>query len=368
MRIGILTFHCAINYGALFQTYGLQEKLKEMGHQVSVIDYSPEYLKRPYRLFFPERIIGHGFRGNLRMLVRECLAFPFRLKRNHLFQKFTEKHICLSDFTQQSFADHYDTLVIGSDQVWNTNITEGLDPIYWGKDEKVQGVRHISYAASAGSINSLQQLTTRKIKQCLSGFTALSVREHSLADFLETVVEIKPQVVLDPVLLAGRAHYQKLCTAQKSTIPYLLLFTLSGNKEAQNVSKRIAKEKNIEWKEIISNNEVIKDLSVIRSASPENFLSYFQHAEYVVSTSFHGTVFAILFHKPFFVYCDNENIGERISNLLKMLHLSDRMLNADSHLESFDDTPINWDEVDKILEAKRKESMTFLKNALTVNK
>lgn len=367
MKIGILTFHCAINYGALFQTYGLQQKLKEMGHQVSVIDYSPDYLKRPYRLFFPERIMGHGFRDNLRMFVRECMAFPFRLKRNRLFQKFTEKNICISDFTQESFVDHYDILVIGSDQVWNTAITEGLDPVYWGKNEKVQGVRHISYAASAGSINSLQQLTAKEIKQCLGGFTALSVREYSLADFLEKYVGIKPQVVLDPVLLAGRQHYQKLCTAKKTTAPYLLLFTLNGNKEAQNISKRIAKEKNIEWKELISNNEVIKDLSVIRSASPEDFLTYFQQAEYVVSTSFHGTVFAILFRKPFFVYCDNENIGERISNLLKMLHLSERMLNANSQLESFKDIPIKWNDVNKILETKRQESMTFLYEALCVN-
>ena len=363
MKIGILTFHRAINYGAVLQAYGLQETLKSMGHEVSVIDYCPEYLLSPYRLFFTERITGHGFWGNLRMIVRECLAYPYRWKRNHHFQKFIDKYINIHAFHSGEFDNDFDILIIGSDQVWNIGITRGMDPFYWGTAKQVKSIKHISYAASAGSINSLKKLHTIEISAALEGFSSLSVRELTLANYIQNITDITPRLVLDPVLLAGRKHFERLISYKRNK-PYLLFFTLNGNKDAQKIAKRIAEEKNLVFREMASNNEVIKDLTVIKSASPEEFLSWFENADYVVTTSFHGTAFSILFHKNFHVYCDNENISERISNLLNMLNLYERMICTPNHLKEYKYAPINWTEVDAILETKRKESMDFLKNAL----
>ena len=264
-----------------------------------------------------------------------------------------------------SLSYHNDLIVIGSDQVWNPYITEGMDAIYWGMDSRIKDIKHISYAASSGSTKALETIPIDKVREALKGFAAVSVRELSLAYYLNLHTSITTQVVLDPVLLVGKESFLSLIpSAKKATKPYLLLFTLAGNKEAQRIAKRIAVEKNLDFKEIVSNNEILKDPSVIKGASPESVLTYFQNASYVVSTSFHGTAFAILFHKEFNVYCDNVNIGERIQNLLQMVGLTDRMITANSQSWDSKAPSINWSDVDTRLDVKRKESIDFLKNVL----
>lgn len=361
MKIGILTFHCAINYGAVLQAYGLQETLKSMGHEVYIIDYRPEYLKRPYRLFFPEAVKGHGILGNIRFFIRELLAFPIRYKRRCAFNRFIEKHLHLKYLDIQSEDNDFDCFVFGSDQIWNPQITEG-DPVFFGDAPCFKGKKMLAYAASAGSVAALKEIDIEQLKGCLSRFEALSVREKSLLHYLSEELQLKNQLVVDPVLLTGKDLYQEITSCKKYEKPYLLFFSLGNNDEALYIARKKAVLEGLELVEMYCMTESIKDRKVLQFLSPNEFISVLQKASYVVSTSFHGTVFSIIFHKPFI--CVGHNFGKsRFQSLLDMLGLQDRLVDATDRT-MFEFNKINWNSVDEILSRKREEAFAFLQNSL----
>ena len=362
MKIGILTFHCAVNYGAVLQAYGLQESLKSLGHEVYIIDYRPEYLKRPYRLFFTEVIRGHGILGNIRFLVRELLALPVRYKRRCAFNKFIEKHLCLANLDFQSENNDFDCFVLGSDQIWNPQIT-GWDSTFWGDAPFLKGKKIITYAASAGDASLLADMDKMLIKGWLSNFSSLSVREKSLSQYLLEELQVENQLVVDPVLLAGAEVFKNTAPSNRQYGSYLLFFSLQKNDEALNIAKKKAELLGLELMEMYGMSESVRDKKILQSLSPDEFIGYFQNAEFVVSTSFHGTVFSILFHKPFI--CVGHNFGKsRFYSLLEMLQLQDRLIDA-SYQKDFNFNNICWYSVDEILIQKRNEAMSFVKNALS---
>ena len=361
MKIGILTFHCAINYGAVLQAYGLQEVLKSMGHEVYVIDYRPEYLKRPYRLFFPEAVKGHGFLGNIRFFVRELLALPIRYKRRCAFNGFIKKHLHLANLDFQSEDNDFDCFVFGSDQIWNPQITEG-DPVFFGDAPCFKGKKLLTYAASAGTVTALKEIDVEQLKSWLSKFSALSVREKSLSDYLLEELQFNNQLVLDPVFLAGKDVFYKISSSIKFENPYLLFFSLTINDDALNLAKRKAALLGMELIEMYGMAEVVKNKKVLQYLSPKEFIGLLLNAKYVISTSFHGTVFSILFHKPFI--CVEHNFGKsRFQSLLDMLGLQDRLVDA-TNRTMIEFNKINWNSLDEILSRKRKEAFGYLQNSL----
>lgn len=361
MKIGILTFHCAINYGAVLQAYGLQESLKSLGHEVYIIDYRPQYLKDPYRLFFPERFKGCGVLRNFRFFLREIMTIPIRYKRRCAFNRFVEKHLHLESLDIQNEDNDFDCFVLGSDQIWNPQITEG-DSVFWGDAPCFKGKRMLTYAASAGSVTALKEIDIDKLKSRLLKFSALSVREKSLSHYLSKELQLKNQLVVDPVLLAGKDVFQKIAPCKKPEKPYLLFFSLWEKGEALVVAKKKAEMLGLELVEMYSMTEFVKNGKVLQCMSPNKFIALFKEASYVVSTSFHGIVFSILFHKPFI--CFGYNSGKsRFYSLLNMLGLQDRLIDVPNQSElNFAD--INWNSVDVILNKNNKESMFFLGEAL----
>lgn len=361
MKIGILTFHCAINYGAVLQAYGLQEILKSMGHEVYVIDYRPEYLKRPYRLFFPDAVKGHGILGNIRFFVRELLALPIRYKRRCAFNGFINKYLHLANLDIQSEDNDFDCFVFGSDQIWNPQITEG-DPVFFGDAPCFKGKKMVAYAASAGSVDALKEIDKVQLKAWLSKFSALSVREKSLSHYLSEELQLENQLVIDPVLLAGKDVYQEIATSHKPKKNYLLFFSLWKNDEALHIAKEKAISEGLELVEMYSMVESVKDRKILQCLTPNQFITLFKEASYVVSNSFHGTAFSILFHKPFI--CIGHNFAKsRFYSLLDMLRLQDRLVDV-ANQKKLDFTNINWESVDKILSCKINESILFIENAL----
>ena len=360
MKIGILTFHCAINYGAVLQAYGLQETLKSMGHEVYIIDYRPEYLKRPYRLFFPEVVKGHGILGNIRFFIRELLALPIRYKRRCAFNRFIETYLHLANLDFQSEDNDFDCFVFGSDQIWNPQITAG-DPVFFGDAPCFKGKRMVSYAASSGNASDLKEIDIQKIKGWLSMFSALSVREKSLSHYLLEELQLKNQLVIDPVLLAGKEVFSKIASTKKMHKPYLLFFSLKKNEASLNIAKQQAMLYNMDLVEMYSMMEVIKSEKIVQSLSPTDFIRYFLDAQYVVTTSFHGTVFSILFHKPFI--CSGQFAMSRFDSLLEIFGLEVRFMNNFSTKEMFSND-IDWISVDKILCYKQNEIKLFLESSL----
>ncbi len=363
MKIGILTFHCALNYGALMQTYGLQEYLKRMGHEVFVIDYRPKYLLKPYSVFNWRWSSAFSVKQNLFFLIRSILVFPIRLKRKKGFSRFINKHIHLCPMDSTNQGARFDAFVFGSDQIWNPIITEGFDRVYFGQFSASIGKRLVTYAASAGSVEYVKS-NEKEFISLLSSYTAISVREKSLADFINKQSgKRRATVVVDPVLLAGRTVFESIALKEKVGNNYLLVFQLSYNDTifaTRRIVNAIAKEKKLEIVELVSFMESLKNnRQIITTASIEHFISLFRDASYVVTTSYHGTIFSILFEKDFTVV--DSFVSERMVSLLSMLDLKERLAKNEKYIIL---DKIDYRQTNERLEKMRLSSQMFLKQVL----
>ena len=202
MRVGILTFHCARNYGAVLQAYALQTYLEKQGHQVYVIDYRPSYLVFPYRLFKFDVWRDKGFITGLKWNIREILVASIRGLRNFRFEWFVRRrlHLRQIDFTKP--CTDIDVFVFGSDQIWNPDICQGYDKYYLADAEVFRGKKCIAYSASAGSVVNVE-LDKGQLLNRLSLFDRISVRKISQLNRLKTKGIDKTVLALDTELLAG---------------------------------------------------------------------------------------------------------------------------------------------------------------------
>lgn len=326
MKIGILTFHCAINYGAVLQAYGLQEYLNLLGHEVYVIDYRPDYLTDAYKVFRWSYKNECSWKSNLKNLFREGLVMPIRVIRKFKFQRFVNKHLNLHKW--DSTLSTFDTFVFGSDQIWNPCITRGLDKVFIGSFKEAQGKKLIAYAASVGALQNLTSNDYRELKSHLSSFEKVGLREKTLYDLLSVQLDCSA-ITVDPVLLAGINVFSKITDYVQIKTPYLLLFTLGRDERSVEVAYKIAKQKSLEVIEVLSSKESLYNAKIKQTLSPSEFLGYIKNASYVVTSSFHGTVFSILFQKDFNVITNSLTHGERIVQLLHSLGLQSRIVEND---------------------------------------
>lgn len=362
MKIGILTFHSAANYGAVLQAFGLQEYLISAGHQVSVINYCPDYIADSYRalVIYPES----GFLKRIVSLVRSLLVFPIRSRRNARFRKFIQDKIHLSKLDLYGSQNDFDAFVLGSDQIWNHDITKVWDDIFFGNFPAACGKRIISYAASAGSVSQINSSHTEDIFITkLSAIDRISVRETFLAEYL-AARHIRAEVVADPVFLAGALTFRNIARCPKRRKPYLLFFRLRLDsclvKTAEDISRRLG----LELVVITSSSESIRNPNIRQCLSPEEFIGYFYEASYIITTSYHGMAFSILFEKDFNVISIMRNETERMSSLLSILGLEDRISDQNSELKV---SAVDYSEVNPKLEAFVARSRKFLDNSLSVS-
>lgn len=357
MKIGILTFHCAINFGAVLQAFGLSQYLRSLGHDVSVIDYRPDYLVKPYRPFYSERVKeGRSKKLRLFFLLREVLTFHIRYGREKLFRRFIKDHLHLSPLQLDDKANDFDAFVFGSDQIWNRWLTHS-DAVFWGDAPAFEEKKRIAYAASAGSVKALEENVISNLKR----FDAISVREKSLADYLNTFTIKNIQIVLDPVLLVGGDIFRTIAKT-KNRPPYLLYFTLDGDVKLRLIAEMLAQKRNLELIEIMSSNICFSKSNVKHVLSINDFLGLFLNADFVVTKSFHGMAFSISFEREFMVYYDSQEVSERMSSLLNALGLDKHLANIDEPPTT--SSPIDWQQVNAKLEQMRISSRQFLNEAL----
>ena len=358
MKIGILTFHSADNYGAVLQAYGLQEYLLSLGHEVYIIDYKPKYLIAPYRAFVNKTPKG-GIYIKLKYTFRNILIAPIRLKRNIAFRKFRKAFLNCINFDFNNVENDFDIFIFGSDQIWNPHITNGFDKIFVGDFPAIRGKKAISYAASAGCVANINDILDKKyIQKQLLNFHAVGVREESL---LNALVPTPCSLTIDPVLLAGKDVFLKIANHHING-RYLLLFQLFHDYKVEDIALNIAKEKGLPVVKINSSSESLKDKGIISNASPELFLSYLKNASYVVTSSFHGVAFSILFEKNFTSVCLNPSSGERVYNMLQQLGLQNRIVTQKEQAYKTDD--IDYHAVNQLYEIFRDKSKRFIHTAI----
>lgn len=331
MKIGILTFHCAHNYGAVLQAYALQEHLCSLGHEVYIIDYRPNYLVEPYKVFSWKRI-PKGLLG-IKVLLGECVRLPRYIKRYRSFNSFISKnmHLLPSDFQNAEW--NMDVFVFGSDQIWNKSICgDRFDLMYLGAFKAAEHKKKIAYAASAGQTNDFLP-----VLYYLHKFSAISVRETSLCNVLATEANLEVSTVLDPTLLVDVGAFEKILKKPNVPQKYVLVYQVYLSDETNRKVIKIAEDIATQIGGVVIDLSFQMSLRAryCRSASPEEFLGYIKYADCVVTNSFHGTAFSIILEKSFYTVKVNSSIDLRAYSLLKKLSLEERFIEqSTTHLFS----------------------------------
>lgn len=366
MKIGILTFHRATNYGAILQAYALVSYLRSLGHDAKIVDYKPKGMGQLYA-----SIKVPGLVKKVKRIVLNVLMLPtlkVRIEKRQMYWDYIKNVLPLTDTVEDEIDfPKLDAIFVGSDQVWSTCFTGGVDKFYWGQFDR-KGAKLISYAGSAaedmvGSFNSTHNASL------LNTFDSISVREEELKLFLECKLpEKKITKVLDPTLMVGVSYFDDLVKDIKPLPkPYILIYQVirTKDKDIQKYAKEIAKEKNWDVVEIVNSHLHIWDRGVLRISKelidPSEFVTLYKYAEYIVTTSFHGTAFSLLFNRPFNVISVSPEVDSRAKDLLVQIGLEERMIELSKNV---DNRAIEWENVNEKLRILRIPSRKFILDSL----
>ncbi|NLI23146.1 MAG: polysaccharide pyruvyl transferase family protein [Bacteroidales bacterium] len=365
IRVGILTFHRAHNFGALLQAYALLSFLQKYFPETEIIDYWPSYHQDEYTLIpnWKKRTFVEKIKGILVFL----LGFPKILKRRAGYLNFMKEYLHVSDKVRYPVAGalahcSYDVVIYGSDQIWRKmhfNNQYFFDDVYWGLYPHNVGVK-IAYAASMGDVN-LTPDDIPYIRQSVQNFRYIGIREDYLINKLRQIIEADYQQVVDPIFLLDKQNWENIIDQAAFKIPnekYILFYHLSFNNSALQFVNRLARITGYRIIEI--RGRVIPYLMGKRyfhGVSPLQFLALIRNSEIVVTNSFHGTAFSVLFEKSFYsVLKPVEN--SRIKSLLKMLNLENRIV-VDEGVALLEE-PINYSQVKRMLSHYIQNSKDFV--------
>lgn len=350
-KAGIMTFHFCDNYGALLQCYALRHTINTFpGINAEVINYNPGFI-------FPQYADSSIQEKHLMKLER--------------FDEFRKD--CIGAVSPVIYdindAEKYDYYITGSDQVWNPSFSF-INKHYF-LDFTPDNAKRISYAASIGLPVDSPKLNKDMFEKYIPEIDYISLREKTHIPFVSQFTDKEVCSVLDPTLLLKSDDYDELCKdASYPDGDYLFLYLLENHSSAPlliNYANMIARKFNL--KIVYSLPYIPERLFKTESESafhygPKEFVSTIKHAKAVVTYSFHGTVFSILHHVPFFTHMIS-TVPSRILDSLETLGLSDRIIYGYRPL-SDDMLDIDFSKADTILEEKRKESLSFLKKALDI--
>lgn len=353
MKIGILTYHRAHNYGAILQAIATRVALQNMGHKVYYVDYWPEYHKDAYRFFSWKRFK----KGKLSYLVNRLMLWREHHARIAHFEDAINQFIApyCKDVSEQ-----FDVIIYGSDQIWRKQkATETFNPVYFGANHFKAG-KHITYAASMGDLQKSEE-DQIFLKNILGNFNAISVRENELKDYL-VQLGISSNLVIDPTLLLNSTQWDVLLNPKTIiTSGYVLYYSLQSNVFERTTLQEFAQSKSLRLVEI--KGVAGKDTDTEKSqCGPFEFVSLVKHADYVFTTSYHGLAFSIIYGKQFFTSFKT-NSG-RAETLLGLLGLSDRLITPKA--ASVPDLPhIDYDLVKSKIDKLKFQSTSFISRVLT---
>ena len=360
MRIGIITFSCAFNYGAVLQCHALYSTIKSLGYDVDVVDYRPPYL------FYPRPTLSVG--TIIKYPYKSYKALPFYFSYRKYFDKFIffEKkqwHLTQTVSSKDELSaiiDTYDCIVLGSDQIWNRNFNGG-DEVWYGILNHTGKTKYVTYAASAGDA-IFNNDDFNLLKRALSVLSFVSVRESKLANILLLNFSFKAQIVLDPTLLADekvwRVWYKPIINKD-----YIVVYQARADNNVFRIAEELCKQMKVKKIVVLDSHPNVKQLGYKSfSASPSEFVSVIRNAKFVVTTSFHGTAFSIITEVPFYTLRLNDGADERTQHLLSSLGIADRLIDK---LSTPQWANLNFQEVKRILNTQRKESLNFLKQSIT---
>ena len=355
MKIGIVTQPLHNNYGGLLQNFALQQVLKRLGNEPKTIDFVGRVSFTRYLLSTCKQLLISVLKCR-RLQIRPYVAIP--TFRNPIMADFVNNHIdttrIVHSYTKEIIdEEHFDAVITGSDQVWRPIYNRYIEDMYL--KFVPDSIKKIAYAASFGV--DTWEYNSRQTKRCAKQakrLDAISVRESTGIALCKDYLGVDATCVLDPTILAGADAYKPLLKEKKGS-DYLFAYILDITPEKQSYVESIAKSKGLK--------AIIKSADKNATLSVEDWLSMIANSSMVVTDSFHGTVFSILFHREFYSIVNIARGGTRFASLLSPLGLEHRMGDV-SQFTLREPFPIDWQQVDKILDKHRQDGMNLLTNAL----
>lgn len=353
-KIGIMSMQRIVNYGSFLQAYGLKNIIEGLGYDVQFVDYNYE-----------EKIAKLENKSLLKKIKENINIFEFIKKKMIIFKfrsKYKKEYIKLLGIEGENYNPNLDTLVIGSDEVFNClqDYPVGYSRELFGKN--YENIDVISYAASFG-YSTLKKLKEYKIDaeigKMLKKFKSISVRDENSYKIVNSLIKTEPLLHLDPVLISS---YDKITTNKVKIKNYIIVYAYTGRltKTEEKYIKKFAKEYN---KKIICLGmyQKIADYNLV--VSPFEVLEYIKKADYVITDTFHGTIFSIINHTKFCTIIRESN-KNKLKYLLDKLKLNSRMVNKIDDIDKLYNENIDYDETDLILLNEKKRTIEYLKKNL----
>lgn len=372
-KVGILSMQRINNYGSFLQAYGLKSMIESLGYETEFVDYHIE------KSLIEKNTSKNKFSRNLKKGI-ETFNAPGSLINKIKFikykQNFKNKYIKLLGIdSSYNYNPQLDSLVIGSDEVFNciqSNDNVGYSLELFGKDNNARNL--ISYAASFGNttLDKLKQYKKNvEIANYLKKFNSISVRDNNSYEIVKELTSISANINLDPVLMFDYKSKLNFKKDEKLTEKYMIVYAYNGRitKNESIKIKKFAKERNLK---VYSIGGIQDCTDKFIDCEPFEIFNYFYNAEYVITDTFHGSIFSIVTNKNFSTIIRksvNNSYGneEKLSDLLCRLGLKNRMsYDIDETIKNLNNS-IDYTDVNKIIIEERKKTMDYLKNNLNIN-
>lgn len=370
MKIGIITWFRHENYGTVLQAIALQKYLRKNGYSVELVDFhiqdeiqlkkknNSNFIQKNY--YYLSRIIFHLWKRTHKKELQE---------KSCNFQKIIQDHCIITKEIKKEeeyieLCNKYDCLIFGSDQIWNPN---WYHPFYFANYDAIH-TDLIAYAASFG-VSSIPSKLKPVYQKALSRFKSIGLREEKGCELVSQISDKKPQMVVDPTMLLSSSEWEQLEHARLMKEKYIVCYFLSDNFSHWRAAKKFAKKKHLPLVIIPQGGfSYISSKYVITNCGIEDFLSLIHNAEYVITDSFHGTVFSIIYQKPFYTFERHSptspfSQNSRIDNLLKLAGASKYLIKYNSSTIHELDI-IDYHTVSKNIEKHIKRSKEYLRDSL----
>ena len=347
---GVATLWFSCNYGAILTTYALYRLLEEMGRRPVLLDYAPLH---PNARYMEDDNVSRRFMRKHRIACSE----PLR-----------------DDGDYDALNDSLDTFIIGSDQVWRWRYTHYYGLAYFL--DFVQGdKRKVAFASSFGiETEERPAESVARARHCLQAFDAVSVREKSGVDILREHYGIEGEWLLDPVFLCRMEDYDTLCEGTKrQEMPYVLSYVLEPNDAIRRHIAAISAECGAQAVNMVDAQVDFEEMQrrfgtgqIARDVSPEQWVRNIRDCAFFITDSFHGVCYALMFNRPFLCVAPPERGRTRFDSLLGLVGLQRCMLSPDYTEEEWNAAvaPIDWAQVNSILQREREKARAWLENAL----
>ncbi len=347
-----------VNYGAVLQSYALQRALDKMDIPNIIVDYIPEHFYGIH-MGLPIKYMLKEGNGALWRWLKNCVPI-YRVDRK--FKNFKNRHCRTTEkvYTKDNFNElDLGAYVCGSDTIWSIWESDGFDDAFWANHKCMKKGKCIAYSPSFADVEFTATEKEILINR-LQNFVAIGVREPTHIEFIRENTGVDVQWTLDPTLLLKAEDYAPVIGKYKIAGNYLLLYSRSRDRKIIEFADRIAQKRSLKVIEISLQIENFHKHVMAYDASVEEFLALVKNADCVVTNSFHGTIFSILFQKDFYTFT-RPNCSTKIESLLNRFSLKRRLY---SDPEAKLDAPIDYDSVSEKLGRERKKSLSYLQRAL----